>query len=763
MNSGTRWLFTLGALAVLQVGRVEAAPPGETKNSSPGLPGPDEVIASKTDLWGDAALRQPGGPTYEFFAGLLPPLRYVDADFRYYPIVLSAPSSPAKARLVSNGSAINALARQPNWTGEDGIPVRIRVGRSREPFGTDLARLDGPRYVEGFLPIVRLRYTQAGEDYGQEAFAAADEPLAAAGTVLVRFDFPARDCGQVELRFEYGNKVLASRGGKVLDEAGKVLAAYDDNWDWNPARNLLMSKVEHAPTASVTIFTRPIVADSAPAAGIDFYRRQRDLCAQRWRSLLAAGTNVEVPEPYVNNAWRSLIIGTYSILSGDHLNYSAGNQYARKYANESGESLRSLVVWGHGDDLARAIRPLFVYRRPNIEYHDGTMKLRLLADYYFITRNKGLIADSRTLWQKEIDLILGGRDPSNGLLPREKYCSDIATPVRSIRTNANAWRGLRDMGLVLEELGEPEQARRLASIAAEYRRTVLAAIERTTVRSVDPPFIPLAQDGEEPVPDPITATRLGSYWNLVVQTLLGSGVFRYDSQTATDLIRYMRQKGGLCMGMIRVQSARPFWVNVQNIDDLYGVRYALLLQQRDEPERALVSFYGKLAQGMTRDTFIDGESSSIMPLDHLGRQMYLPPNSSANASFLLQLRGLLVQDWDMDDDGRAETLRLCFATPRHWLRDGARIKVERAPTAFGRVSLVVHSELEAGRVTADVDLPARQAPDRTLLRLRLPEGFRIASARTNGQPAKLADGETLDLSTLSGHVRVEASVRRRSP
>ena len=35
------------------------------------------------------------------------------------------------------------------------------------------------------------------------------------------------------------------------------------------------------------------------------------------------------------------------------------------------------------------------------------------------------------------------------------------------------------------------------------------------------------------------------------------------------------------------------------------------LWKRDEPDRALVSFYGKLAQGMTRDTFIDGEASGI--------------------------------------------------------------------------------------------------------------------------------------------------------
>ena len=55
--------------------------------SKPALPTIDDVIAAKTDLWGEAALREPGGPSYAFFESLLPPLRYVDADFRHYPIV----------------------------------------------------------------------------------------------------------------------------------------------------------------------------------------------------------------------------------------------------------------------------------------------------------------------------------------------------------------------------------------------------------------------------------------------------------------------------------------------------------------------------------------------------------------------------------------------------------------------------------------------------------------------------------------------------
>src|SRR5690348_17038172 len=72
----------------------------------------DEVIKSKVDLWGEAALKQPEGPTYEFFENKLPPFRYVEAPFRVYPIVLSGPGAPKKARLIGDGSQVNALARQ---------------------------------------------------------------------------------------------------------------------------------------------------------------------------------------------------------------------------------------------------------------------------------------------------------------------------------------------------------------------------------------------------------------------------------------------------------------------------------------------------------------------------------------------------------------------------------------------------------------------------------------------------------------------------
>jgi hypothetical protein len=41
-----------------------------------------EALNATRDVWGEAAMAQPNGASYEFFAPLLPPPRYVNADFR---------------------------------------------------------------------------------------------------------------------------------------------------------------------------------------------------------------------------------------------------------------------------------------------------------------------------------------------------------------------------------------------------------------------------------------------------------------------------------------------------------------------------------------------------------------------------------------------------------------------------------------------------------------------------------------------------------
>jgi hypothetical protein len=267
----------------------------------------------------------------------------------------------------------------------------------------------------------------------------------------------------------------------------------------------------------------------------------------------------------------------------------------------------------------------------------------------------------------------------------------------------------------------------------------------------------------EPAHDPILHSRIGSYWNITIGYTIGSGIFPPGSAEETWIPRYQEQHGGIFMGMIRSGGDEfNFWTGSERVNPLYGTRYALDTLRRDDPERALVSFYGMLAQGFTRGTFIGGEGCSLAPVDAGGRIFYCPPNSAANGHFLSMLRNLLVQDPDLDDDGIPETLRLLFATPKRWLEDGKTIRVERAPTAFGEASVTMESKLAAGEVIATVSLPTRNPPAHALLRARVPDGWRVIAASVeNGDSLRVDENGTVDLSALRGTARIRFRVSRQ--
>jgi hypothetical protein len=786
------------------------------------LPTTRQVHESNIDLWGEASLKLPDGPTYAFFEKLRPPLRYVDANFRQYPIVLSAPSSKTKARLVSDGSSVNARARSLTWSHEQGTPAFFYVGEKREPFGDDLSRLQGPKFVDGYLPIVQMTYASQGSVWEQEAFCSTDSALADFGAMFVKITLksanpqpplevqlrPERSRGPVqgvenannlklmeqpyddkfEAWFEgpalyklQDNRLLAptasedeslkqlkagegaanASGSPAAPPRASVLAMVHPAWINNPGRGALIAPMKIGASAYIAIFTKN--ADPAKLAfklTAEEYNKQRAMCAKTWNDLLNRGAKFETPETVVNNAWRAENIMNFMLISGDAMHYSALNQYDGIYIGEGGDSIYALGLYGFPEEAERLMPAQFKAQRKGLEFHRAAFKLQMLAKCYQLQPDAEYLKQIEPMWQKEIKVILDGRETDTGMLPKEQYAGDVHTFVYSLNSNSNCWRALRDMSIVCEETGRTEQARELAKTAAEYRKVILDKLAKAIDTSIEPPFVPVALGGEDDPHSPIWGSTMGSYWNLMIHYVLGSGVFTAQSKEANDVLRYVEQHGGLCMGMLRAR-ANPgnWWIAGPRVNDLYGLRRNLTLLERDEVDRALVGFYGKLAQGMTRDTFIGCEGSSIVPFDEHGRQMSLPPNSTANANYLQTLRYMLVQDYDTDDDGRADTLRLAFATPRAWLADGKTIKVEHAPTHFGALSYTITSKLKDGTIEARIDLPKSQ-PKKTLLRFRLPNGAKLASATADGKELHIADGETIDLTALKGSVSLQARIAK---
>lgn len=728
-------------------------------------PAPDavvrDVLAARTDIWGEIAMRQPNGASYEFFRDLLPPLRYVDPDFRHYPILLSAPEAQAKGRLLSNGSAVNPKPTGGiDWRLWKSYPVgaTIRLGADNEPFGSDLDRLDGPRYLKGHLPIVQMSYRKGDACYEQEAFIPVKPPYSDHAGMLVRLSAKGKQPIQMSIALD-SEALLEMRSGAVCNDKGEVLLQAGEGWQWDANSKTMSGTLKPGSPLIFVVFSEPVPAADLPPCSESAYQQLRKGCIAEWERILAKAMRFEAPEEIVNTTWKALIVGSIMCMKGDAVCYGGGNGYERQFLAECEDTTRSLMVWGFVEDAKRMTVPLLHYVQPGLKYHEAGHKLQLLSHVYWMTRDSEFVRAHRDRWYKEAKLILDDREADTGLLPRDDYAGDIAKPVYSLNSGSNAWRGLRDIAAVIDETGDKQEARTMHTAAAALRRSIVSAVEKSEDRTTTPPFIPNALFGEEKAYDVLTSTKMGSYWNLLIPYVLGSGVFGVNAEREGWIVDYLQQHGGIAMGMIRFhqESNAPDYDN--GLDDLYGLRYTQALLRRDDPERALVSFYGKMAQGMTRDTFISAEGTGLVPLDKYGRAMSMPPNSSANALFLTTLRELLVQDQDMDDDGRPDTLRLLFATPRSWMRDGAVIRLERAATMFGDVSIIARSSLKDRKITVDVAAPPR-APKKMQLRARVPHGWRIVKAHTGDTELPLINVDTVDISGHAGKLKLIFTVER---
>ena len=220
--------------------------------------------------------------------------------------------------------------------------------------------------------------------------------------------------------------------------------------------------------------------------------------------------------------------------------------------------------------------------------------------------------------------------------------------------------------------------------AAGLHTTLRAAVTASEQRLPDGSlFIPARLLDNEPPYPAVTASRHGSYWNLVVQDALASGFFPPHGPEATAALDYILAHGSRLLGLVRGDAKSLYHGRVKGAsgtNPVYGLNVARFLADNDRPDLLVLSLYGTLAAAMTENTFVSGEGATVTPRgNEYHRAMYLPPNSTANAAFLECLRLMLVHE-------TPGGLELAYATPRAWLEPGKRIAVNRAPTGFGPIS-----------------------------------------------------------------------------
>lgn len=727
------------------------------------------ALSQKRDIWGEELIEKPEGPTYENIKDYLRPLmfvgNYVTTSGVYF-LPFGWPNDHLGtshcALHIADGSEIisehftNRKKSTIFYVGKDG----------NERFGSNLKRLSEPALYQGYYPILVVSYQdEMGIIYHHQSFADyIEETNSLVSFVRIEVEKGKSAEKETMLRIKIGESGLKAQNNRLVKD-GKTYLVFEKGAEFREPFLTYKIKLSEKPKAI------HIARFNVPAPSIDFivdekrFLKEREKVKAKTDKLLDNGTIFEVPEKLVVDAQKNLLFQNLLMT----YRYSIGSDYHDAwFPYESGEPIKYLGEFGFLDHYKENLQFLIPlpFRGEDERMMDWGYKLTYSAYYYLLTKDKAFVENNRPYfndWLEKTYLRMQS-DPHH--LPGKSPQGDIKEQRYYTYAFTCIWRGLMDMGYVYSKLGYPE-AERFIQVADELREAFLREYNKAKVEMADGTiFYPnvLVEDVPQPY-DPITATRLGSYWNLIMQGwVLNSRIIDLRSEEMRRIISYILLHGGRLLGLTRFnyypvdigsyrEGGLPGY-KTTGADNVYTSAMIDVLASQDMAEQIVLSFYGKLAHGMTRGTFIAGEGDTIgyYPGEYY-RSMYMPPNSTNNALFLKILHDMLIFTY-FNQNGEPKELLLAHFTPRHWLEDGKEIRVVNAPTPFGRISFHIKSFISKNAVEADIQLP-KSNPDKILLRLRTPNKREIKSVEINGREHKLFSNETIDLSGLKGKLRIK--------
>lgn len=820
-----RTLFTISTAALTVTAALSAIPAGaaappphlepQVENCCTVSQGYRDALAaalsSGHDVWGEQVMAEPNGPSFEAVKNFLIPQNgggvasgdpgsgyqgSTDTGAYYLPFtmpdgdtsVVQASTDPTRQHYafpLSDGGGVMAdyhvpcdgepgnvlpgfLARCPNF-----YETQFFVGSAgSERFGSAQERAPLPRLYQGYLPVLDVNYTDAqGVHYAEQTFAARipqTTSLVAYTRLTAR---PSGDSGtETTLRvhvkdsptgdFALDGNTLTSGAETYLAFSGQPqLQGTDLSWGLDLSHG--------AQTVRLAMLITPTTMTAPASVTTDrSYQAARARVAAYWKDKLAQGTSVSVSEPYVMDALRNMLI--QNLIMGWRT--SVGNGYEDGYVPEDTDAITNMAELGFTRDARANLQVLLDTTRGVNRYTswaDGT-KLEGLARFVEMTGDTGFATANLPLVRDILaDLAQRQQADPHGLLTPDACCEDNGAAAYWFHGQAVAWRGMADVLPLLDAIGEQGLADQYRPVVEDFGTSLRAAIDASAVRLPDGSlFIPeRLLSGDQPYAR-ITATREGSYWNLLVPYGLASGVL--SPGQLTDALAYIHDHGGTLLGLTRFnwQGEPVGQCDPNNLpgyygegtDELYGWQYARALSNADEPDRLALMFYGKLAHATTRHTFISGEGSDIDACPwQFYRQTWWSPMSTSASVFLNAFRQLLL-DESVNDSGQVAALTLTPATPRGWLADGKTISADALPTRLGPVSLRLHSDLSHDQVAGNLVLPPRAPSQRTVLRLRVPDNRVLEAVWVNGRPTSAydPDTETIDLTGLPRHVHLVA-------
>jgi hypothetical protein len=511
---------------------------------------------------------------------------------------------------------------------------------------------------------------------------------------------------------------------------------------------------------------------------------------------------VEVSDERWTEAWRAGV----NQLRGPHLWPTLGHEIGRVVRDMELVGLHAEVmpvydyflsspgVKSDGDytdpkgslEWAKSMRHDMGYSHEGTHASTGRL-LFSMCERYFLTGDKGWFLAHRARLQAAADWIISERTrylegvPNRGrlfvagLMP-PCMLGDYAIPTSDWHwyycDNALALQGLQRFADVLLDL-DPPAARRYVGEASAFRKDLRRAVEREAALAP----VRLGRDGMYRSYIPrmaysrgLTGPEIGApqfpeadlFWGSlpIAEPFAAMDARDYRVADTLDAMEEMgtsgdagANAGGFTRPLRELEEARKakglptadawFWRTYSFLPKISHNANIYLLQ--DEVP-SFLRFWMNSYAGMV------GANGKMWEHWRLGS--YAPcdvPDTMTAGWFIENFRNLLVME-------EGQSLWVARGTPRSWLEQGKRISVANAPTYFGTMAYEIVSDVDNGRITATVELPARRHAKSVLLRFRHPRAVAIKGVTVNGRRWRAFDAsrEVIRLTGQTGKVVVEA-------
>jgi hypothetical protein len=480
-----------------------------------------------------------------------------------------------------------------------------------------------------------------------------------------------------------------------------------------------------------------------------------------WRKRLAKGMRIEVPDEALNNfykanLWHNVITTDRDPQTGLYNQGVATIRY-RVFANETVMIARSMDLRGEHLEAERYLEPMLHYQGHEAlkgrfstkdavfhgagDYTHGEYAMNHgftlwgVADHYLLTRDRDYLRRVAPKLVKGCDFLINERastmhtqgSPIYGLSPASSL-EDVIEYQYWFATNAYFYLGMKRVALALSDIGHPEAAH-IAAEAEKYRSDIEAAAREATTKSAvvtlrDGNYIPY-------VPSRVYQWRhLTEGWirealycslHLAMAEVvsLGDPLMTWMLDDLEDNIFFSWQSG------YNVSDYQQRWFERGGITlQPCLLDMPIIYMARDKIAAALRAFWNTYALLIYPDTQCFAEWARRFGTG--GGPVY---KTSDESRFVMWLRQLLI--WENGD-----RLWLARATPQEWLEDGKTIRVERAKTIFGTVSMVIRSKIAKERILVQVSLPKRNPPAEVWLRLRHPQRKKPQRVSVNGKSVR---------------------------